>query len=130
MATNSDDWGIQVSIKHGPNQQYMTNVRGYTATEIAEHLAHLGEHSHAIQEGITAFLSGETVRDQFPGAEPVRESRYGSNDNRQQSSGGKSCAVHNLPRSYKTGQKNGKGWAGYFCTADKSANPCAVEWVE
>lgn len=129
MATGNDDWGIQISLKHGPNNQYMTNVRGYTATEIAEHLAHLGEHSNRIQEGINTFLAVETMRNQFPELEPVRESRYGSNDNRP-AGGGEDLCAHNLPRKFMSGVKNGKAWKGMFCPLEKNQNPCAPKWLD
>lgn len=129
MATNSDDWGIQVSIKHGPNQSYMTNVRGYTASEIADHLRHLGEKAQEIQTGIIAFLATETIRNEFPDTQPVRESRYG-NDDRNSGGGGERCAVHGLPRVFRSGEKNGKRWAGWMCAAEKHQNPCAPKWAD
>lgn len=138
MATNDGDWGIQVSIKHGPsddrgNPLYMTNVRGYTATEIAEHLAHLGEHGTSIQEGINAFLAHETIVAGFPGTERVRESRYGSDHGQRKESesrfdGGELCEVHQLPRKKQSGVKNSKPWTGLFCDAPN--NKCAPKWVD
>jgi len=126
---NDDDWAIQLSIKHGPGQQYMTNVRGYTARDVLEHVENLAELSSAIDAAVTAFLSHETVRDAFPQAE--RASRYGSDDRGRSNSGGGNapvCKGHERPREYKSGSKNGKKWAGWFCTASKNDNPCAVQW--
>lgn len=143
MATNSDDWGIQVSIKHGPsddrgNPLYMTNVRGYTATEVADHLEHLGEHGSRISDGIAAFVAVDTLRRTFPEVTQVSEhtvrkeaeSRYGSNDTRGHgsSSGERMCDVHRLPRKRQSGVKNGKPWTGWFCDAPQ--NKCAPEWSD
>jgi hypothetical protein len=150
--SNDEGWGVQISIKHGPlddrgNPQYMTNVRGYTATEIEQHLQHLADNAVAIQDYVNRFVSVGAVKGTFPGAEEVRQderqyerpaSRYGDNrgnSNSGQRSGGgfrnrdgEQCQGHGLPRKYKSGTSS-KG--NYFelleCAAPK--NPCDVIWA-
>lgn len=147
-AQTAEDWGIQVSIKHGPtddrgNSQYMTNVRGYTAREVADHLADLGDQGAKIQEGINAFLAVETVKRTFPEAERVRDDRReerreerGSRDERPRDTGkfkdrdGELCRGHDMPRRWKEvkSSKDGKWYELLECTA--KSDPCKAIWPD
>ena len=150
--SNDEGWCVQVSIKHGPlddrgNPLFMTNVRGYTATEIDQHFEHLADCAVSIQNSISRFDAASTVKRTFPRAEEAPQedrqyerpaSRYGDNrgnSNSGQRSGGafrnrdgEQCQGHGLPRKYKSGTSS-KG--NYFelleCAAPK--NPCDVIWA-
>ena len=126
----NEEWNVQVSIKHGPDLQYLTNVRGFTARDVLDNLRDLGDKGREFTEAITAYVALETVRNQFD-AEPV--GRYGSDDRgRQDNKGGgvERCQAHNLPREYRTGVKGDKKWSAWFCTVDKSQGQCAPRWVD
>lgn len=131
MAT-SDDWAIQVSLKHGPNFQYLTNVRGYTATEIKEHLAHLAEHAAGIDAAIAGFVGLGAVRDQ-PTAEPEQEqygSRYGGGGKKTlRERDGEMCEPHRLPMRYKSGV-SGKGNKYELLECTSRQNPCDAIWPD
>jgi len=131
MGTNSDDWGIQLSIKHGPNLQYMTNVRGYTATEIAEHCEHLAEHGTRIEKAVAEFVALGVVMGEFD-VEPVREqstSRYGGGKKTLAERNGELCEPHRLPMKYKSGKsKAGNNYELLECTSKN--NPCDAIWPD
>lgn len=122
---SNEDWSVQVSIKHGPNDDrgnplYMTNVRGHTARDVRDQLADLASWSDDMAKNIAGFVATGVVRQQFPDAERLTE--------RARPSAGKECA-HGA-REYKTGRSAKGDWAGWFCRETNKAAQCAVAWVD
>ena len=146
--SNDDGWGVQVSIKHGPlddrgNPLFMTNVRGFTATEVEQHLEHLADNAVAIQDYVNRFVAVGAVKSTFPKADEVRQedrqyerpaSRYGNSRGGSGGGGGsfrdrdgEKCEAHNLPMRYKSGTSSkGNKYELLECTAGK--NPCDTIW--
>lgn len=125
---DSGGWLVQVSVKHGPedskgNPLYLTNVRGYTVRDVREQAAELAEWADRLFKDVAAFTAVGAVRERFPDSERVPE-----RDRPRASSEGKSCA-HGT-REYRTGSKDGKPWAGWFCQSQSKADKCAVMWLD
>lgn len=145
MATNGEDWGIQLSIKHGPtddrgNPLYMTNVRGYTAREILDHMKNLAEHGPALTDASNAYAAVQTVQRQFPDTARIQPtSRYDVAQAQPQGQAsvlrhrdGELCRPHQLPMRYKSGvaKSSGKPYELLECSAEKQQNPCDTIWPD
>lgn len=134
MADN-EDWAIQLSIKHGPNLQYMTNVRGYTAADVRDHLEGLAEMGKDITEHANAYLALETLQTKFS-TEPVNNDRRSGGGGSPRGGGGfasrdgEKCEPHGLPRKYKKirSKKNGEWYELLECTHPQ--NPCDTIWPD
>lgn len=130
--TEENGWLVQASVKFGPHDDKnvpvnLANFRGTTAQDVADQI------SDAIDKRIAAlcndFAAVATIQGQFPQTVPVAQQPQEQYAQQPQTNG-RLCDAHRLPRVYKSGTKNGKGWAGWFCSADKNQNPCAVEWTQ
>lgn len=130
----ADDWAIQVTIRHGAKDDKgvpvnMTNIRGYTARDIADQASGLGEYSDQIQAGIAMFLAKDAIKQAFPEAKQL-EAPARSSGNSFKDRDGEICEPHKLPMRYKEvrSSKTGKLHELLECSAAKSQNPCDTIW--
>lgn len=121
-----------------PDVQYAFNevaVAADTAEEFADALGKVNGAAQAI------YLAQETLRFAFVGGESVDTgvvSQPHANGpavpqpapQRTQPAQPQPPSCAHGPRSYVTGLRNGKPWAGWFCALPKgSPGACAPEWV-
>lgn len=77
MTDNNDQWGVQASLKFGPNGQNLLNVRGPNAALLAAECEALTEHlqtddwlsSLASALGSASPSPAATITNAFPGAQ-------------------------------------------------------------
>lgn len=111
MSTDTD-YKVQVSIKHGPNQSCMTNVRGGTVDEVEELLLGLVRLGPEIAAGCEALGAVQTVATVMPGT-----TYAGLNAPAQTSSPAQQMCPHGAMKFIEKPE-----YAGHFCPADKT-NP-------
>jgi len=133
--TESDGYKVQTSIKFGHSLQHMINVRANDANELSALLDQLAATANFIQSTVAEIAEPSApiqehqavtnIQQQFPQTQqiqpgvvtpyqqPSQPQTYGQPPQQDV------CPGHRLPWEYKTGQKNGKAWAGNFCKAPK-----------
>lgn len=126
----SDEFKVQWSVSLPPAEQYakgdMLNIRGETAEEVEELF-------DAILDG--KFIEkatdvGNVLRAAAKLKGSVREESDKGNpkkDEPAKTEGGRFC--EHGKREYRSGERNGKKWAGYFCPQKKKSEQCDVDWV-
>lgn len=124
MATQTDEWVYQTTVKHGPDYMWMTNIRAYTARDLAEQVQELSEFMPQINTRLLEFNTGGSVGPNQSRSNDSRTPR--GNDSRNDSA--KRCEVHKLPMKKMSGSKGGKDWSGWFCTAENDR--CSPVWID
>lgn len=139
MNTTVEDWKLQASIKVGPNNEHMLNVRAQDVDELFSLLDKLNGSSGFVLDTIHGITEGNeyknprdaavsSIRAQFPETQQV--SSYG---NQPQTYGNKpqppTCA-HGAMKYYEGNNKNGAPFRAYFCPAPKGPGQCAAKFLD
>lgn len=128
-----DGYSVQTSVRFGPSNEAMVVVRSPDFATNAGHWAEGAAFASQIHGHITEFLALGNVMPNFPATAPVTTAPVAPAVNQSTATPSaprgevKPCPLtagklHNVRR----GVKNGKPWAGWFCSADA----CAVEWID
>lgn len=141
MSVTTEEWAVQVSVKHGPldergNPLYMTNIRGATAAQVQAHLSELAAFGPDIQDALNQFVAvGNLGTAGFMLAPAAAPTPAISTTTAQtpaslptDATSVTVCPVNsNARHRYKTGtKKDGKQWRAIMC----SNNPeCEVQWL-
>lgn len=119
----SEDYKLQVSMKFGPRQEGMLNIRGDSAEEVRELLGDAAEHL----PGATGILLGELTKDDgmvaaakaiteaFPGTTTVT-----TGGGPPQPPGNASQMCPHGARQYREDKANPPQWKAWFCRLEKN----------
>lgn len=112
----SEDYKVQVSLKFGPNQAGMLNLRGNTAQEVgmlADEAVDLlvGKVAPLVEEASALVSVGAQFPDSQVQVQPQQNNQPFSNN------GGQMCKHGAMV--YRSGNGNNGAWQGYFCPTQK-----------
>lgn len=129
---SDENYKVQVSINGAPasgvdyHKGAMANFRGDTVDEVHGQLeaardAGLLELASEVESIwlVASGLGARTVKDEPAESAPADSDKPVATIHR--------CQHGN--RVYKSGEKNGKKWEGYFCPSKNRSEQCAVEWA-
>lgn len=131
-----NDWTVQVSPKLPDGS--LINVRGMSVDAVVADLLSLAEKSAQLTDAMrliaaagTAVNAGHAAAQAAPAAPapaawtpPATAATAAP----AASQPGAAPSCQHGPREYKTGEKNGKTWKAWFCTAPKGQS-CPAQWV-
>lgn len=112
MTTDVLDYKLQVSIKHGPGQSCMTNVRAQTAAELEALLADLVGRGPDIAAACEALGVVQTIAGAIPGTTVVNSPAQTAD------SAVRYCGENGKHGAMKFIEK--PDYAGHFCPLDKN----------
>lgn len=122
----SEDYKLQVSLKFGPRQEGMLNVRGNNFPEMDELL----ETAESLLSGkigglVEAVNAVDALRTQFPGTSAVDQPATPPNGS---AGGGTQMCAHGA-MIFKSGGTGDNTWKGWFCPTGKGApDKCKPVW--
>lgn len=131
-----EPWTIQVSPKLPDGS--LINIRGTAVSEVLEQLGTLAANAGDLTDSMrliaaagTAVNAGHAASQAAPAAPaPAAWTPPATNGAAAPAASqpGAAPSCQHGPREYKTGEKNGKTWKAWFCTAPKGQS-CSAQWV-
>lgn len=119
---------VQASIKFGGNGSLYLIAKAGTPEELLEDLAVLAENAVIINTNCEEIQRSGSLQEAFPGSNIIQQQQQATTRPQQaarpapqQGQQGSLCA-HGVPRSVRSGNKNGKAWTGEFCVVKNDPN--------
>lgn len=132
-----EDWKLQASVKFGPQQQHMLNVRAATLDELFAMLDGLSSSAHFLNSTIDAIPNPQTevqaqttVQSQFPATQPIQPGVV--QPPAAPAPGVPTCRHGAMKFMSGISKKNNQPYQAYFCTGPQNnpADPqCAAKFV-
>jgi hypothetical protein len=113
----SEQHDIQISIKHGPNSAYMTNLRGNTAAEVVSHAVELAAVWADIEGAVATIRATDVIAQAFPGTTAGGQTVVEGDPNAP-------FCTHGQRRKFISGtsKKTGKPYSMWVCEVENDPN--------